>query len=65
MDGVFFLMSIIAVGLMMRWMVMNDRVPPDKPTQGIFAMAERPWKQRKRDSRNQSLRLPGDGPQPL
>ena len=40
MDGLFFLMSIAGVGLVMWWMVTNDRVAPDKPTTGLFAMVE-------------------------
>jgi len=41
MDGVFFLMSVMGVALVMHWMVVNDRVAPDQPTTGLFAMLER------------------------
>ena len=40
MDGLFFIMSIVAMGLMMHWLVSNDNVPPDKPTHGLFSMKE-------------------------
>lgn len=40
MDGLFFLMSIVGVGLVMWWVVRNDRVAPDQPTTGLFAMVE-------------------------
>jgi hypothetical protein len=38
MDGLFYLMSIIGVGLVMWWVVQNDRVPPTRATSGLFAM---------------------------
>jgi hypothetical protein len=38
MDGVFYLMSIVGVGCVMWWVLQNDRVPPDRPTIGMFAM---------------------------
>jgi hypothetical protein len=39
MDGLFFLMSIVGVGLLMWWVHENDKVDPDKPTRGWFAMS--------------------------
>jgi hypothetical protein len=38
MDGLFYLMSVVGVGIVMWWAIQNDRVPPDKPTIGMFAM---------------------------
>jgi hypothetical protein len=38
MDGLFYLMSILGVGCIMWWVLQNDRVPPDRPTRGLFAM---------------------------
>lgn len=38
MDGLFFLSSIVAIGVVMWWVWQNDRVPPDRPTRGLFAM---------------------------
>jgi len=38
MDGLFFLMSVVGVGVAMWWVLQNDAVPPDKPTQGLFSM---------------------------
>ncbi len=38
MDGLFYLMSIVGVGVVMWWTFQNDRVPPDRPTSGWFAM---------------------------
>jgi|HubBroStandDraft_5_1064220.scaffolds.fasta_scaffold679640_2 hypothetical protein len=38
MDGLFYLMSVVGVGIVMWWVMQNDRVPPDKPTVGMFAM---------------------------
>jgi hypothetical protein len=38
MDGLFFLMSVVGIGVVMWWVFQNDGVPPDKPTKGLFAM---------------------------
>jgi hypothetical protein len=38
MDGLFYLMSVVGVGIVMWWVMQNDHVPPDKPTKGLFAM---------------------------
>lgn len=38
MDGLFFLMSVVGVGVVMWWVLQNDAVPPDRPTTGLFAM---------------------------
>ena len=40
MDGVYFVLSIIAIGLVMRWLIMNEAVAADKPTKGLFAMRD-------------------------
>ena len=52
--GIFFLASIIAVFIVLRWFVENDRVPENEQTTGLLAMklpdAELP-KGRKRWSR--------------
>jgi hypothetical protein len=38
MDGLFFLASVVGVGVVMWWVLQNDGVPPDRPTTGLFAM---------------------------
>ncbi len=38
MDGLYFLMSIVGVALVLWWTVQNDRVGPEQPTTGFFAM---------------------------
>jgi hypothetical protein len=38
MDGLFYLMSVVGIGVVMWWVMQNDHVPPDQPTKGIFAM---------------------------
>jgi len=38
MDGLFFLMSVAGVGCVMWWVLQNDRVRPDRPTTGLFAL---------------------------
>lgn len=38
MDGLFFLSSILGIGLVMWWVLKNDGVRPDGPTTGMFAM---------------------------
>jgi len=36
--GIFFLASIIAVFIVLRWFVENDRVPENEQTNGLLAM---------------------------
>lgn len=38
MDGLFYLMSVVGVGVVMWWVMQNDHVPPNRPTTGLFAM---------------------------
>ena len=42
MDGLFFLLSIIGTGLVMLWMIRNDKIPPDGATTGLFALPHAP-----------------------
>ena len=61
MDGLFFLMSILGTVLVVYWVVTNDRVGPDKPTQGMFAMREG---RRKPARRRQAGPFPDTEPPP-
>lgn len=38
MEGLFFLLSIIATGLLVKWVIQNDSPDPKKPTHGFFEM---------------------------
>jgi hypothetical protein len=38
MDGLFYILSIIGVGIVMWWVFENDGVPLDRPTKGLFEM---------------------------
>jgi hypothetical protein len=38
MDGLFFLMSVVGVGVVMWWVFQNDSLPPDRTPGGLFAM---------------------------
>jgi hypothetical protein len=38
MDGLLFLMSIVGTGLVLWWVIRNDRAGPGDPTVGLFAM---------------------------
>ena len=38
MDGLFFLSSVVGIGVVMWWVLQNDRTPPDRQTHGLFAM---------------------------
>jgi len=40
MEGVFFLLSVIAVGLIMWWVIQNDKVGPTEATHGLLAMGD-------------------------
>jgi hypothetical protein len=37
-EGIYFLLSIIGVGLVMIWVIQNDAVGPGETTTGLFAM---------------------------
>jgi len=32
MDALYFLCSIIGIGVVMRWLIINDKVAPEKPS---------------------------------
>lgn len=38
MAGFLFLMSVVATGLVMWWVIQNDSAGPGDPTAGLFAM---------------------------
>ena len=38
MAGFLFLMSVVATGLVMWWVIQNDSAGPGEPTTGLFAM---------------------------
>jgi hypothetical protein len=38
MEGLFFLLSVIAAGLVMLWVIQNDSVGLGEDTVGLFAM---------------------------
>lgn len=38
MDGLLYLASIVAVGLVMFWTIRNDQAGATQPTRGLFAM---------------------------
>jgi hypothetical protein len=38
MDGLFFLMSVVGIGVTMFWVFQNDTLPPDRTPGGLFAM---------------------------
>jgi hypothetical protein len=38
MDGLFFLMSVVGIGVVMWWVFQNDALPPDRTPGGLFAM---------------------------
>lgn len=38
MEGVFFLLSIVAIGLLVKWVIQNDASDRRKATHGFFEM---------------------------
>lgn len=38
MSGIYYLLSLIAIFVIIFWFVANDRIPSDKPTKGLLAM---------------------------
>jgi hypothetical protein len=51
MDGLYFLLSVVGIGLIMWWALQNDRVAPDQPTRGLFALLPGRQVQRRRGLR--------------
>jgi hypothetical protein len=41
MSGLFYLLSMIGLLLVIRWLVKNDNNPLDQPDTGMFAMKDR------------------------
>jgi hypothetical protein len=39
-EGVYYLVFLVAVGVIIHWYITNDRVGSNQPTRGILAMAE-------------------------
>jgi hypothetical protein len=44
MQGLYYLASLIAIGLVLRWSMQNDKLKPGEPTKGLFRMDEPPPK---------------------
>lgn len=42
MDGLLFLSSLVGIGLLMAWVIMNDRAKADGQSRGLFAIRWRP-----------------------
>ena len=59
MDALYFVLSIVGIGLVMRWLIANDRISPDKPTSGLLAM-DNEATSHKQQSRDRRLGLPSD-----
>ena len=40
MSGIYYGLSIVAIFVIIRWVISNDRIGPDKPTKGLLAMKD-------------------------
>jgi len=58
MDGLLFLATIIAVGLVMHWVVLNDRAGPRDATSGLFAIRAPGTPEKRRRRRTNDAELP-------
>ena len=38
MSGILYGLSIVAIFVIIRWVITNDHIAPDKPTKGLLAM---------------------------
>jgi hypothetical protein len=38
MSGVYYLLTIFAIGVVIAWSIQNDQLPPGEETQGILRM---------------------------
>jgi hypothetical protein len=41
MSGIYYALSIMAVFVIVRWFIVNDRIPSDQPTKGLLAMKDK------------------------
>jgi hypothetical protein len=47
-QGLYYLLTLIVVGLVIRWYAQNDRLAPGEPTKGILRMARQATAKKKR-----------------
>ena len=40
MSGIYYLLSLIAFGVIVGWLMRNDRLPPGEPTTGFLRMKD-------------------------
>lgn len=40
MSGIYYGLSIVAIFVIIKWVISNDRTRPDKPTTGLLAMKD-------------------------
>jgi len=51
MDGLYYLVFLIAIIVIIHWYVANDAVKPDQPTRGLLAMSESRKEQKRKIKR--------------
>lgn len=51
MEGLYYLVFLIAIMVIIQWYVANDAVKPDEPTRGLLAMSESRKKQKRKIGR--------------
>jgi hypothetical protein len=39
-SGIYYALSIVAIFVVIRWFIANDKAKPDEPTQGLLAMRD-------------------------
>ncbi len=62
MDGLLFLASIIAMGLVMAWVRQNDRVGERQATSGLFALRSAAAPRARKDAEQPAARPSSGGP---
>jgi hypothetical protein len=40
MSGIYYALSIVAIFVVIRWFIANDKIGPDEPTKGLLAMRD-------------------------
>jgi hypothetical protein len=56
MSGIYYLLSMIAIFVVIRWFIINDKVEAGEPTNGLLAMRDSNQKAPNVEDRNQPAR---------
>ncbi len=61
-QGIYYLLTLIAIGVVIRWFIQNDRIKPGERTTGILSMDRAANKAEKAEKNSRFLRRPATLP---